>query len=289
MKHSSTSIKSDIGLLQGNSLFAQRARKAFPILVRQAHAGRIITYNKLADELEMSNPRNLNYVLGAIGNAILHLRKIRNENIPLINFLVVGKNSNVPGNGIYGFTRYQRVSLEAKSEKVEQFENEIKQIFAYPNWDELLCLLDLTPVESNMDEIELISQAIKNGSSGESSFHLEFKNYLRDNPQIFGLKGNTEKKTEYPFMSADTIDVMFWNKNIIVGVEAKSKISNDKDILRGIFQCVKYAALIEAHQVYEKKYIPFKVVLAIERKISSTLKGTCNQLGVDYIDSIRNE
>src|ERR1700733_23901 len=50
-------------LLVGHELYLERARDAFPMLVRQAHARQTIFYSDLAGELNMSNPRNLNYVL----------------------------------------------------------------------------------------------------------------------------------------------------------------------------------------------------------------------------------
>ncbi|MBN2056810.1 hypothetical protein JW905_17915 [bacterium] len=63
----------DVGDLAEEKLYRQRARGAHSILVRQAKAGRTIQYGGLADELPMSNARNLTYVLGAIGNAPMRL------------------------------------------------------------------------------------------------------------------------------------------------------------------------------------------------------------------------
>jgi len=51
--------------MEGNKLYQERARRAMPILVRQALAGETIYYQDLADELGMPNPRNLNFVLGS--------------------------------------------------------------------------------------------------------------------------------------------------------------------------------------------------------------------------------
>lgn len=290
MKRSNTSIKSNVGLLQGEKLYIQRARETFPILVRQAHAGKIITYSQLADELGMPNPRNLNFVLGAIGNAILKLRTINKENIPFINFLVVGKNSHIPGNGISGFTRNKKFSLLAKSEKYKQFQYDIDTICSYEDWNKILSQLELLPLKNDVIPIEQLTQLSEHShSAGESKFHLDFKNYLKDHPQIFGLRNIVKCETEYTFYSADKIDVMYWGKNEIVGVEAKSHISEEIDILRGIFQCIKYSALINAHQIYENKDIPFRVILALENELPSKFKGICNQLGVNVIDNIRQK
>ena len=89
--------------ISGNQLYQERARAAFPILVRQAEAGQPIFYSNLAEELGMPNPRNLNYVLGSIGRSIENLSKAWNEEIPPIQCLVVNKNTGLPGEGIGWF------------------------------------------------------------------------------------------------------------------------------------------------------------------------------------------
>ncbi len=75
--------------IHGEKLYQKRARKALPILVRQAKAEQPIYYSDLAEELNMPNPRNLNYVLGAVGNSLKKLEKKWKEEIPLINVIVI--------------------------------------------------------------------------------------------------------------------------------------------------------------------------------------------------------
>lgn len=59
----------------GNKLYQQRARMALPILIRQAESQEPILYSNLALEMGMPNPRNLDYVLGCIGQTIEYLNK----------------------------------------------------------------------------------------------------------------------------------------------------------------------------------------------------------------------
>ena len=66
-------------IISGNSLYEKRARSALPILVRQALAKGKIYYADLAEELEVPNPRNLNCVLGCIGDALLELGELWQE------------------------------------------------------------------------------------------------------------------------------------------------------------------------------------------------------------------
>ncbi|MBU0484541.1 MAG: hypothetical protein KKB30_08525 [Proteobacteria bacterium] len=81
--------------LTGNKLYQQRARLAIPVLIRQAQAEQPITYEDLARELEIPNPRNLNYVLGSIGNALNNLAEVWEEKIPPLQCLVVNKVSGL--------------------------------------------------------------------------------------------------------------------------------------------------------------------------------------------------
>ena len=71
-------------LLSGDKLYQQRARAALPLLVRQARIREVIVYSDLAHQLGMSNARNLNYVLGYVGEALRELSGEWGEQIPPI-------------------------------------------------------------------------------------------------------------------------------------------------------------------------------------------------------------
>src|SRR4029453_13966099 len=89
--------------ISGNKLYQQRARAALPILVRQAQVGTPILYSELASELGMPNPRNLTYALGSFGQAVKRLAKEWGKEIPLIQCLVINKNTGLPGEGLGWF------------------------------------------------------------------------------------------------------------------------------------------------------------------------------------------
>ena len=90
----------------GDKLYQVRARLALPILIRQAKAaGQTISYEDLAAELGMPNPRNLNYPLGCIGDELNRLSKEWHKEIPPIQALVVTKGAAVPGSGFDPFLK----------------------------------------------------------------------------------------------------------------------------------------------------------------------------------------
>lgn len=88
------------GTLFGPKLYQMRAQKALPVLVRQAIAHKPIYYIDLAEELYMPNPRNLNYVLGCIGETLQDLSIEWNELVPPITCLVISLSTGLPGKGI---------------------------------------------------------------------------------------------------------------------------------------------------------------------------------------------
>ncbi len=80
--------------ISGDKAYQVHARAAFPLLVRQAQAGVPVFYSDLAEELGMPNPRNLNYVLGSIGQSLellsvdLHLKLTQDLHLKLTHLFV---------------------------------------------------------------------------------------------------------------------------------------------------------------------------------------------------------
>jgi len=70
-------------------------------------------------------------------------------------------------------------------------------------------------------------------------------------------------------------------------VEVKSETSNTNDILRGLFQCKKYEALIEAENCVNGIRKEIKVILALEKELPNELLPIKNILSVNVIDNIR--
>ncbi|MEI7126997.1 hypothetical protein WCU76_17910 [Pectobacterium versatile] len=87
--------------------------------------------------------------------------------------------------------------------------------------------------------------------------------------------------------SGDIIDVLFKNKKDWAAVEVKSKISNENDIIRGIFQCIKYKAILEAMQTASGLPQNARAILALESKLPEKLVALKNMLNVEVIDLIK--
>lgn len=274
--------------IEGEKLYQERARKALPLLVRQALANQPIFYSDLADELEMSNPRNLNYVLGSIGQTLQEISAEWKDEIPPINCLVINKNTGLPGEGIGWFiTDKNSFGKLPRKQQRAIIDMELHKIYAYPRWRDVLKYLGLEYKE-NRDYSPLLNTLAKQRhGSGESPFHKQFKEFVSKNPQILGLPksvGNGELEKSLP--SGDIADVLFIHDKDWIIAEVKSKISDTADIYRGLYQCVKYQAVVEAYQI-EKGFQPScRVTLVLENEFPVELIELKNLLGIEVIEKV---
>jgi len=272
--------------LGGDKLYKKRARAALPLLVRQAAAAKPIFYSALAEELGMPNPRNLNHVLGSIGNAMVRLSKKWKTKVPPIQCLVVNKATGMPGEGIGWFLitkeDFRKLPLRRRREIVQA---QLQHIYAYPHWDEVLDALELAPTET--DFTTEVTKAANGVGGGESAAHKRLKEFVANNPHAIGLPKTTSAgTTEYRLPSGDFLDVSFKSKKAWVAVEVKSRVSDQADIVRGIFQCVKYQAVLDAVVLAESKTQNTNAILVLESKLPAHLLPLCNLLGVNVVDSL---
>ncbi len=273
--------------LAGNKIYLQRARIVLPYLIRQAKAGQTIFYSDLAEETAIPNPRNLNYVLGAIGKALIKLSKKSKIEIPQIQCLVINKNTRLPGEGIAWFINMADFKKQSRSQKEQTVNRVLTNIYAFQQWDWVLQQLNLEPLKTDIRPIIEEAKRIR-GNGGESPFHLAFKNFIAKHPASIGLPVTVGVgKTEYCLPSADTVDIVFTSLNTKIGVEVKSKISDNADILRGLFQCVKYIHLIEAEQIVNNQQPDCRVILALEGQFPKVLIKVRNVLGIEVIEKVK--
>lgn len=281
-----TAIAASPNLLEGDKPYLKRAKITLPILVRQAKAGQTIFYSDLAQEIGISNPRNLNYILGAIGNSLIKLGKKISVEIPQIQCLVINKTNRLPGEGIKDFIKDAEFNKLTNSQKRDLVNRLLIDIYSFQKWDWVLKQFNLKPIDLNLKVlIEKSKKRIRKG--GESRQHKEFKNYVAENPSKIGLPNNLNAGVrEYILPSTDTVDVFFKDKDSYIGVEVKSRISDNNDIFRGLFQCVKYKYLIEAEQIVNDKKPDSRVILVLEGKFPEELNAVKNLLGIEVVDNL---
>ena len=85
---------------------------------------------------------------------------------------------------------------------------------------------------------------------GEGPNHKALRLWVKDNPgAIRRAYAAFSAETEFVLDSADRVDVVYRGPNSTVAIEVKSCDSDLADLRRGVFQCIKYRAVMEAMDI----------------------------------------
>ncbi len=268
----------------GDKLYQERARRVLPILVRQAHAEQPISYGMLAAELGIPNARNLNYPLGSIGYELARLSRRWRRAIPKIQMLVFNSSTGVPGHGVYGFVGRDGLKLGLRAKRI-LVRQALDDIYVFPDWKQVLDELQLEPAPK-----QLSSSALKNihvPRGGEGVEHLKLKRFVAKHPEVVGLSPRSEATLEYRLASADSVDVFFRTKELNLAVEVKPDGADMLEIVRGLFQCIKYRAVIAAMNGYASISVECRSVLVLGGALPHQLIALRNALGVEVFENVR--
>ena len=280
-------------ILSGHdALYIRRAREVMPVLVRLARVERTITYGNLAKFFAIPNARNLNYVLGSIGATLDELSAEFSSRIPPLQSIVVNAGTGFPGLGFDKFLQdwygIPRVTNDLRPVLLDGLH---KEVFSYPKWDKVLERVGLEgatkipKIASNIGRPKHVSG--KGG--GESADHKAFKLFLSMHPQLFDLPNNTNPgQIEHSLPSGDSVDVFFTTPRRHLAVEAKSLRSAEDEMIRGVFQCIKYEAVMQAESVWHSRHVICSSVLAIEGNATETVLRIAALLNVTILDNIRS-
>lgn len=260
-------------------------REILPILVKWAKIGCTNkTYGDLNRLIGYKDGKNqsIGHQLGCINNILQRLTDATGVDIPTPNCLVCNAQTGLPSDG-FDFVKdcYKDMSSDEKRKYVRLLNAEA---INYRNWDWVLAQLGLSPFIFSKDE-EAIRSGKVHGYGGEGVEHKALKEYIAHHPQIVGAKelGNNE----YILLSADRLDVWFPESKI--AVEVKPISSPDADILRGLFQCVKYKAILDAEDNIKGKIPNSKTVLVIEGQLNSDNLKIKNALGINVIENFKRK
>ena len=84
----------------------------------------------------------------------------------------------------------------------------------------------------------------------ESESHKSLKIWVAKNPKFFKEYGNfKDGNVEKMISSGDRLDVLFKNRERYLGIEVKVLSSHESEVMRGIYQCIKYRYVLRAMQL----------------------------------------
>lgn len=259
-------------------------------LLTAARHGSDLTYGEIAKrleyELEIKGPVfsvHVGQVAGALQDALQAVDKA----IPLINSLIVGKNG-LPGAGIndYLSDRYGAFHSDTKR-RLRLCTQARREVYEYANWQNIYRLTfhksAPSPEPGDPEEIERDGKSPdgRRGGVPESTEHRKLKQYVCDNPRCLGLrKRATTAQVEYPLKSGDMVDVFLTSNDQYLLVEVKSKRSSEADLRRGIYQCVKYRAVMKAQQEAYSPVLKVISILVTEVSLRGDLQALAKRLRI---------
>lgn len=169
---------------------------------------------------------------------------------------------------------------------------EYQRILAFGSrWNEILRLANLPQVEPSSGSGQ--GNAGAGWAGGESDAHKALKRFVFEHPEIFGAPADRFSQEEYALRSGDGIDVMFKSDRLWVGVEVKSRTSdgNPDDYERGLYQVVKYKAVLAAQARIDHPDHPpeVQVLLVLESELPDAYRALATALCVRYLEGVRPE
>lgn len=259
-------------------------RKMIPILINWAMNGEIEkTYKDMIRELGYVRYSGIGRTLGCVEDVMNQLRKLSGKkNIPSLNALCRNSYTHLPSDGFsYVYPNYNKLSIPEKQKIVAGHNIEVVQ---YKDWFWVLNVLGLKPAPTlTDDEWHMISEPVY-GTGGEGREHKALKEYIKDHPEELGLHNVRFAEIEHLLPFGDRLDVFFiLSDGTNVAVEVKPSTSPLPDVSRGIFQCVKYAATMEAERRLKKESYNIQTYLILGADIDDVNKKIADVLKIKYI------
>ncbi len=235
-----------------------------------------------------SNLQSVGAWLGLIWSHVIHPRF---PYAPSLNALVCNQITHLPSDGLdYVFPNYSKSSLKEQKEFVAKANLAAHEYDWNPVLRELgLKPLDVLPFKELCDYNNRLffgKGHSKHLKGGENLFHKRLKEYIQEHPDKIGiLEDITFSAIEHTVLSQDRIDVLIATKNTSYAIEVKSEISNDDDIIRGVFQAVKYKAVLEAQGKINGDTTDVKSILVISRALPELAAKMAKILDVTVIEN----
>ncbi len=237
---------------------------------------------------------SLHKVLGELNGRI----QGKKPNAPTMSAIVVNGTSKLPGPGIEGFPGFEDWSGADEKQKRKIAATAQEKVFSYPHWSEVYeSLFGKKPPsiknETYRERDGNVAQGV-HGFGGESREHKTLKEFIAKNPKKLKIEKSAQCEKEFSLPSGDRVDVVFVGSNGTTLIEAKSRLSSDDDLKRGIYQCVKYRAvycawrcdLLDVSKNSTRKFA--RVILATERALPSELVELTKVLKVEHRQIIRS-
>lgn len=280
-------------------------------LIAVALDGSTITYGELKRKLENKGGFSTIFAtrIGFVAGVLMEKIQEVEPDAPLINVLVVNQTDGQPSKGAGSFMarRFGEPRLareDAKKKYPELWESAFKraaaEVYSYTEaqWLALFERVFERPLGSDRigrdreerhegTEKDGIPTGRKYGPGGEGPFHKSLRLWVKDNPEaIKAAFADASTETEVDLDSGDRVDVVYKLADRIVVLEVKSRISDETDLRRGVFQCVKYRAVRKAMDVRDAAVI--EAYLITETPLSGEISALVKRHSLRHFQAPQN-
>jgi len=272
--------------------WAPKLLKALILHVIGRSAGKLqITYGDLAKKIKYPKPHSGHGFSTNIGNTLrdvgylLENNLVDGEEIPLIQAAVVSQAEKVPGVGFKTFSPNYDKLPKSKKETLLFLEYVRIEQFGLRWYSVLEVLkLDLNKREKTQRDKRYGRSNIWGSEGGPE--HRALRDYVAMNPSVIGIHGTIKAHLEYPLESNDRVDVVLESSNYLYAIEVKAQAADDRELSRGLFQTIKYKALLKAEQLLAEEPKRVRSFLVIGGTLSQALRRKQHTLGIKAIEGI---
>lgn len=263
----------------------RNVRLMIPVMVHWAKTGHNEhSYGDLIHAIGKTRFSGIGHALYAVQKVLNALSEQTGREIPTLNSLCKNAKTMLPSEGFeFVSPKYNELDYNGKRKFVTGLDTDA---INYPFW-----VLKELELKEAIPFTEEQLNAIRNphcGFSGEGEEHKALKEYICQHPDVLDYSDVVLAKTEYILPSGDRLDIYFeLADGTHVAIEVKPSISPDQDISRGVFQCVKYLAVMDALRTIECKDYEIEVKLVTANELSSQNKTLAEELNVEFIDGFK--
>ena len=244
-------------------------------LIGAARRSTTLTYGEAKSRLEkecgfssLARPGRAGLTAGTLQYAIHE----HEPSAPLLNVLLVRQDTELPGSGAQEFlaARYPE-EPRLEEEDADEIYPELwaryarlaaEEAYRYARWEALYEQLFGSYVP---DSFYVPRKRTGGGGGGEGTFHKALREWVWKNPKRIDKRLRAvDSQTEVDLLSGDRVDVVYRTPDEVVAIEVKSRISDWDDFRRGIYQCVKYHAVVDAQEKEEKSGRRVRALLVTE-------------------------
>lgn len=255
-------------LNEGTDWTDASTRLAMPILLSYAMQGDPITYGDLNKSVHarggsLAIALTYRYVAGKIGNICEALAEDLGHDVPLLNAIIVNEATGLPSDGVDTYLAHYFGMTERAIDRLAQEERDdyarvaMEKVFNFARWLKIAKHLKLRPATlSNEDRGQPIPPPNPAGFAGgpETDAHKNLKLWLARNPRAVRTIANfSEGEPEKRLPSGDRVDVLFTNARTMLAAEVKTNEAPEDEVMRGVYQCIKYRATLRALQLATTK------------------------------------